>query len=70
MLTGCSTDSFSLRNLLYVLKLPIIAKATSWKTPNMVRKQAKSHQLAEPPAGYKRSRKVVIFCKVKEKGLT
>ena len=58
------------RHLLYVLKLLIIARATSWKSPNMVRKQAKCDQFPEPPPGYKPSRKVVIFCKVKEKCLT
>ena len=56
--------------LLYVLKLLIIARATSCKTPNMGKNEAKSHQLAEPPAGHKQSRKVAIFSKVKEKGLT
>ena len=38
MLQKPSVRSKAAINLLYVLKLPIIAKATSWKTPNMVRK--------------------------------
>ena len=56
--------------LLYVLKLLIIARATCRKTPNMVKKQAKSDQTAKSVTGYKWSRKVTHFCKVKEKGLT
>ena len=57
-------------NLLYILNLLTLPGTTKQKIPNMVRKQAKSDQLLQSVAGYKRSSKSEIFGKVKEKGLT
>ena len=60
----------TLQYLLYVLKLLIIARATSWKTPNMGKIQAKRDQFPASVGGYKWSQKSAIFGMVKEKGLT
>ena len=57
-------------NLLYVLKLLIIARATSLKSPNMGKKLVKSDPFSASVGGYIWSQKVRIFGMVKEKGLT
>ena len=62
--------SGQLYHLLYILNLPKLPMATSRKSPNMVRKQAKSDKTFKAVAGYKWSQKSAIFGKVKEKGLT